>query len=115
MLQQITKENLQQMMARFSTVELENLVVKFPYFQQAHLLLAKKYQQENSRKFDQQLQLAALYTQDRELFYNIFNDTALVKQQPPIAPLNLPKGETLIQPEVQFEIVAEKQPVAQAA
>ena len=64
------------MMARFSTGELEDLVIKFPYFHQAHLLLAKKYQQENSPKFDQQLQLAALYTQDRELLFNIFSEAA---------------------------------------
>ncbi|MFN8323869.1 MAG: hypothetical protein U0T74_14490 [Chitinophagales bacterium] len=76
MLQTITKENFHQLLGKFSTHELEHLLEKFPYFQQAHLLLAKKYQLENSEKFDQQLQLAALYTNDRELFYSIFNDQA---------------------------------------
>jgi hypothetical protein len=73
MLQQINTENFQQMLAQFSTTELESLIEKFPYFQQAHLLLAQKYQQENNPKFDQQLQLAALYIQDRELLYSLFN------------------------------------------
>ncbi len=76
MLQTITKKNFHQLLGKFSTHELEHLLEKFPYFQQAHLLLAKKYQLENSEKFDQQLQLAALYTNDRELFYSIFNDKA---------------------------------------
>lgn len=74
MLQQINTENFQQMLSQFSTGELESMIEKFPYFEQAHVLLAKKYQQENSPKFDQQLQLAALYIQDRELLYNLFND-----------------------------------------
>jgi len=70
----LNKENFNQTLTRFSTSELENLVEKFPYFQQAHLLLAKKYQQQSNPKFDQQLQLAALYTPDRELLYSIFNE-----------------------------------------
>jgi len=76
MLEQINKENFKHMLAQFSTPELEGMIEKFPYFQQAHLLLAKKYQQENSPKFDQQLQLAALYIQDRELLYSLFNEKA---------------------------------------
>ena len=78
MLQQINKENFQQMLGQFSTGELEGMVEKFPYFEQAHLLIAKKYQQENSPKFDQQLQLAALYVQDRELLYTLFNEKGTV-------------------------------------
>lgn len=87
MLQTITKENFHQLLGKFSTHELENLLDKFPYFQQAHLLLAKKYQLENSSKFDQQLQLAALYTNDRELFYSIFNDKDFTEQVPLTTPL----------------------------
>jgi len=75
MLQQITYDNFNQMLGQFSTGELESLLQKSPYFQQAHLLLAKKYQLENNPKFDQQLQLAALYTQDRELLFKIFYKT----------------------------------------
>lgn len=71
---QLNKDNFNHTLARFSTSELENLLEKFPYFQQAHLLLAKKYQQQSNPKFDQQLQLAALYTQDRELLFSIFNE-----------------------------------------
>ena len=77
MLQNINRENFYQTLNRFSTPELENLIQKFPYFHQAHLLLAKKYQQESCAKFDEQLQLAALYTQDRDLFFAIFNETTI--------------------------------------
>jgi hypothetical protein len=77
----ITPENIGQLLNRYSTAELEEMVVKFPYFREAHILLAKKYQQENNPKFDQQLQVAALYTNDRELLYNLFNEKA-VKQKP---------------------------------
>lgn len=87
---QITKDNFQQLLGRFTTAELEDLLIKHPYFQQAHLLLAKKYQQENSPKFDQQLQLAALYTQDRELLFTLFSDiktsSAIVNQPPVVEP-----------------------------
>ncbi|MDB5284697.1 MAG: hypothetical protein JWO06_3772 [Bacteroidota bacterium] len=72
------------MMERFTTVELENLVEKFPYFQQAHLLLAKKYQQENDARFDQQLQIAALYTQDRELLFTLFSEIKEIQAKPVI-------------------------------
>ncbi len=66
------------MLGQFSTSELEGLTEKFPYFQQAHLLLAKKYQEEKDYRFDQQLQLAALYTADRVLLHEIFQETELV-------------------------------------
>ncbi len=69
------------MLERFSTGELEAIIQKFPYFQQAHILLAKKYQQEKSPKFDEQLQLAVLYAQDRELLFSIFNDNETTSAQ----------------------------------
>jgi hypothetical protein len=71
---QLNKNNIQQMLAGYSTAELESLVAKHPYFAQAHVLLAKKYQQETNPKFDKQLQLAVLYTNNRELLFEIFND-----------------------------------------
>lgn len=91
MISPLSKENINDQVGRFSTADLENLVVKFPYFHQAHLLLAKKYQQENHPKFDEQLQMAALYTQDRELFYTLFNDIDLT---PTIEKTNSASTET---------------------
>ncbi|HRG88895.1 MAG TPA: hypothetical protein PLW44_07765 [Chitinophagales bacterium] len=89
MLETINKENFNQVLARFSVTELEGLLQKFPYFQQAHLLLAKKYQDQNDPRFDQQLQLAALYTHDRDLFYSVFNPNHLS------APLGTPITTTV--------------------
>jgi hypothetical protein len=87
MLQQITKENFYQVLGRFTTSELESLLQRSPYFQQAHLLLAKKYQLENDPRFDQQLQLAALYTQDRELLFTLFTEARQVITQPEVIPV----------------------------
>ncbi len=114
MLQQITHENFNQMLGRFTTTELEQLLEKSPYFQQAHLLLAKKYQQENSPKFDQQLQLAALYTQDRELLFRIFHevppaDSVFVAPSVPEV-IEVPKEE---KPELPGELLLAKQPLEQ--
>lgn len=96
-LEKITYKNFDSLLGRFSTAELEGLVQKFPYFQQGHLLLAKKYQLENNPRFDEQLQLAALYTQNRELLYDIFTKPAVensvtVNTQKTIEP------ETLLSP-----------------
>lgn len=75
---QLTVHNFNDMLGRFTTTELEGLLQRSPYFQQAHVLLAKKYQLERNPKFDEQLQMAALYTNDRELFYAIFNQNNVV-------------------------------------
>lgn len=120
MLQNINRENFYQTLNRFSTPELENLIQKFPYFHQAHLLLAKKYQQENSAKFDEQLQLAALYTQDRDLLFAIFNETnttsPVIQSIPVIEEEVVTEKEELIVPEEISipEPVIETSPVEEA-
>lgn len=107
MLHTLTIENFNASLNRFSTAELESMVEKFPYFQEAHLLLAKKYQQENSYKFDQQLQLAALYTQDRDLFYTIFNQQAAVSSAPVVQEEKTPFVEVSIPAQLPEEIKTE--------
>lgn len=100
---QLTVHNFNEMLGRFSTAELESLLARSPYFQQAHLLLAKKYQLERNPKFDEQLQLAALYTNDRELFYTIFNPvaSATVKGQEQAIEFKPIQEEGLTEPIVQ--------------
>lgn len=126
MLQQITIQNFNEMLNRFTTAELENLLARSPYFQQAHLLLAKKYQLEHNPKFDEQLQIAALYTNDRHLFYTIFNQAvAPVQTTAPIVEANtiaeqveelqVLQQETIepvAEPEPLIEVVAESEEVA---
>ncbi len=88
MLNNLSKETFNEQLNRYSTRELENLVQKFPYFHQAQVLLARKYQLENHPKFDEQLQMAALYVQDRELFYELFHTPAaeqIENQEPAIS------------------------------
>ncbi|MCX6199584.1 MAG: tetratricopeptide repeat protein [Bacteroidetes bacterium] len=122
MLQNINRENFYQTLNRFSTPELENLIQKFPYFHQAHLLLAKKYQQESSSKFDEQLQLAALYTQDRDLLFAIFNETNISAPVSIVQPIPIveeevisEKKEIIIEEEILLpEPVIETSPVEEA-
>lgn len=105
------------MLNRFTTAELESLLARSPYFQQAHLLLAKKYQLEHNPKFDEQLQMAALYTNDRQLFYTIFNQAvSSVRTNAPIIEVN-PIVEQVEEPQVlqqeTIEPVVEPEPVVE--
>jgi hypothetical protein len=86
MLQQITSDNFYEVLNRFSLPELENMIEKYPYFEHAHLLLAKKYQLEKSPKFDEQLQMAVLYTQDRDFLFKVFNEVQVKATEAYIAP-----------------------------
>ena len=54
--------------------ELEELVRYYPYFQTAHILLAKKYQSGQPSDFDKKLQLAATYTPDRKALYFLIEE-----------------------------------------
>lgn len=84
MFHSLTRNNFNDLLNRFSTTELEAMLSTYPYLHQAHLLLAKKYQVENNPAFDEQLQLAALYAQDRELFFFLFHEQEVVKAVPTI-------------------------------
>ncbi|MBL7776663.1 MAG: hypothetical protein JNK66_00050 [Chitinophagales bacterium] len=90
MLGVLTKQNFGQLLQRFSTHQLEEMVRKYPYFHQAHLLLAKKYQVENNPRYDEQLQMAALYAQNRDLLFEIF----MAKEQPMVTPSITPEEIT---------------------
>jgi hypothetical protein len=87
--QKVTEDNFNHLLGKFSTTELENVLEKFPFFQQGHVLLAKKYQQENNPRFDEQLQLAVLYTQDRALLFSLFSEQDISPLYEP--PVKLPE------------------------
>lgn len=104
------------MLNRFTTAELESLLARSPYFQQAHLLLAKKYQLEHNPKFDEQLQMAALYTNDRQLFYTIFNQAvASVQTNAPIVEVTtiVEQVEPQVLQQETIEPVAEPEPLVE--
>ncbi len=66
-----------------SLPDLQELVKEFPYFQAAHMLLAKNYHNENSFRYDAQLKLAAIYANDRVALYRLINnikDDALIPE-----------------------------------
>jgi len=117
MLDSLNRQNFFEQLGRFSTSQLEDLTRQFPYQHELQLLLAKKYQLENNPAFDEQLQIAAIYAQDRELFYSLFNETRQVAdeeqvkavaaelyvQQPAIVDKKDPAAEGTIQAESGFE------------
>lgn len=120
MLHSLNRQNFFEQLGRFSTTQLEDLTRQFPYQHELQLLLAKKYQLENNPAFDEQLQIAAIYAQDRELFYSLFNEAhpqtadeeevkavaqELYVQQPTIVNIEDPVEQEAVKIESAFEPV----------
>jgi tetratricopeptide (TPR) repeat protein len=57
--------------------EIEDLVLKHPYYKKGQLILAKAYHNVNDKKFDLQIQKAALCTKDREWLYHYINSDVI--------------------------------------
>lgn len=53
--------------------ELEDITRRYPYFQNAHLLLAKQYHGHQNIKYESYLRKAAAYAPDRELLYELIH------------------------------------------
>lgn len=53
--------------------ELEDITERYPYFQNAHLLLAKQYHGHQNIKYESYLRKAAAYAPDREVLYDLIN------------------------------------------
>lgn len=85
MLSFFNRNNFYEILNGFSTTQLEEMTKQYPFQHELHLLLAKKYQLEKNPAFDEQLQLAAIYAQDRELFFSLFTEAipeiAVVKNE----------------------------------
>lgn len=60
--------------------DLQNLVERYPYFQAAHLLLAKNLKGEQHIDQRRQLHLAAIYASDRNLLFRLMEGTHQVKR-----------------------------------
>lgn len=52
---------------------LEEITERFPYFQNAHLLLAKQYQGHQNIRYESYLRKAAAYASDRKVLYELIN------------------------------------------
>ena len=68
-----------------SAVNLTGLIHNFPYFQTAHLLYAKNLYHQNSIHYNDQLKIAAAYSGDRKILYNLIhskNKLTSIKEKP---------------------------------
>lgn len=65
-----------------STEELEAVVQQYPWFATAHLLLAKKYQLENSPDLEQKLAYAAAFVNDRQMLYHLLYEISATELKP---------------------------------
>ncbi|TAH44236.1 MAG: hypothetical protein EYC69_00085 [Bacteroidetes bacterium] len=57
-----------------SVNSLQELVNEFPYFQSAHMLLARAMKEQQHIRFEKQLKLAAAYSPDRKVLFSLLND-----------------------------------------
>ena len=53
--------------------QLKEIIQQYPYFQTAHILLAKALHEQNNIDFDRALKLAAVYSGDRALLFDYIN------------------------------------------
>jgi hypothetical protein len=53
--------------------QLKDIIQLYPYFQTAHILLAKALQEQNNIDFDRVLKLAAVYAGDRSVLFDYIN------------------------------------------
>ncbi|MCD6332481.1 MAG: hypothetical protein J7L89_04335, partial [Bacteroidales bacterium] len=67
-----------------SLTELGEVIREFPYCQPAQLLFLKNLQNEENIRFNKQLKLAAVYSNDRKLLYDLLHLKPGMVQQKPV-------------------------------
>jgi hypothetical protein len=101
---------------------LTDLVKEYPYFQTAQILLAKNLHNEKNIRYNAQLKIAAAYSADRKILYELINGIAkaeekviepiVVKEEkivlPKEEPKEIPKERPLLKP---IERVITEEPV----
>lgn len=102
--------------------DLREVVKKYPYFNNAWLLLARALQNQNSPLFDDSLKQAGMYAGDRALLYKLVNidvpeteepvNEVQAKEVAAITTVTTPKE---IEPAPESEIIAETAPTAEIA
>jgi hypothetical protein len=76
----MTKEQFIQLLRTPATInlnlvsELEDITERFPYYQNAHLLLAKQYQGHENIRFESYLRKASAYAPDRTVLYRLIKE-----------------------------------------
>ncbi|MEY2829072.1 MAG: hypothetical protein RIQ33_930 [Bacteroidota bacterium] len=71
------------------TEVLEKLTLQYPWFAQAHQLLAKKYHIANHQKLNEQLQHAALLSLNRSELFNLIETDLITEKQKEKLDINL--------------------------
>ncbi len=87
----MTKEQFISLLRKPATINLnlvkglEEITEQFPYFQNAHLLLAKQYHGHENIRFESYLRKASAYSSDRKILYDLIKtDTAEVIHITPV-------------------------------
>ena len=90
--------------------DLEEITRQYPYFQNAHLLLAKQYHGHQNIKYENYLKKAAAYAPDREVLYNLIHHpvTSEIHLDPPDIQVSqneayMPKADDEISSEIKKE------------
>lgn len=76
--------------------ELRDIVKEYPYFQTAHLLLAKSLHNSNDHSFDKQLKVAALYASSRKVLYDLINMVHVEQEIVPAPKEGIKDPETIV-------------------
>jgi hypothetical protein len=87
--------------------DLEDITAQFPYFQNAHLLLARQYYGHENIRYDSHLKKASAYAPDRRVLYNLIHLPAtdvvhmqVVKEETVAATVSEPVAETVFPHEI---------------
>jgi tetratricopeptide (TPR) repeat protein len=92
---------------------LQKILVDFPYFQTAHLLLAKALHNQGHYSFNKQLEIAALAVPDRTVLYTfIHNKTSIpvAPQDADLPPVDKPSEPVQVEMNEQPEAASTPQP-----
>ncbi|HMT29303.1 MAG TPA: hypothetical protein PKD91_08500 [Bacteroidia bacterium] len=101
----MTKEQFTSLLKNPSTINLnlikglEEITERFPYFQNAHLLLAKQYHGHENIRYESYLRKASVYATDRELLYQLIKSEPESVIHMSVAHEEIPSKETLAQKE----------------
>jgi len=83
---------------------LENVAEEFPYFQTAHLLLAKNLHNINSIHYNNQLKLASIFAGDRKMLHKLIYSKTSSQE-------NISETEVVQELETKQEIIEEKKEI----
>ena len=93
-----------------SLTELGEVIREFPYCQPAQLLFLKNLQNEENIRFNKQLKLAAVYSNDRKLLYDLLHLKPGIAKQEPMPDESPEQPESVHAAQTQPAFIEPKQP-----